>query len=339
MTYKADQAEENFLDILMGGGPITKTAVDLDPDVAAALGIQTVSPGMLDELEGSASSPAPTPPRAAATPRSALQAAAPALTDAPGETETAPADGGLDEPPAPDEDETGIEPDLPSRQTHGRLLSNKRAHPIEILEVLSRTYQDDWTDWEPSTLWWALRRDYGPVGDLARNKIGALRIAVSTDTPWQDWDVFEDSGLSWNDVVPIIGTFQPMNPQQTAFAVSILHEIRSDEVFQNEVKAYIAAVLDEHGWVFAPKEYFDDAQELLDRKVWLVGFRQEVMQAWERVKDVDPRSIEWDTKNALDVHLLKLMSVKHYVDSRNAERGKGAGTRPSTPSAVHPPVP
>src|SRR5690606_7925038 len=115
---------------------------------------------------------------------------------------------------------------------------------------------------------------------------GALRVAVTTDLPWLDWDVFEDSGLTWNDTIPIIGAFQPMTPAQTAFTVQILRAIRSDEPFDTEVKAYIAAILEEHGFVYAPKEYFDGAQELLDRKVWLAGFRQQVAMAWERIKDV-----------------------------------------------------
>src|SRR5690606_15858251 len=137
-------------------------------------------------------------------------------------TEPAPAEtmdvAGFDpDDPPPAEEETLPQPELPNRTTHGKLFTNKRAHPLQILDVLTARYGTEWTEWEPETLWWALRRDFGPVGELARNKIGALRVAVTTDLPWLDWDVFEDSGLTWNDTIPIIGAFQPMTPAQTAF--------------------------------------------------------------------------------------------------------------------------
>ncbi len=187
-------------------------------------------------------------------------------------------------------------------------------------------------------MWWALRRDYGPVGDVARNKISALRVAVSTDLPWLDWDTFEDCGLSWNDIVPVMGTYQPMTPMQTAFAVHVLRTIRPDEEFSAEVKAYIAAVLDDHGFVFAPELFYDGAQELLDRKKWLVGLRNDVESAWEQVKGMDPETIGWNPENPLDIHLLKLSVVQRYLAEREALREANVGSTGAS-STASPPVP
>lgn len=358
MRRQADKNELDFLSTLLGEKPLEKEAVDLDPETAAALGIQTVSPNMLDQLEAGATKPtlqdAPAPAADAPAPEASQQAQAPAPAEQaepqvdeeqpqPQQMEASSAAVGsfdaTDAPPELDEgEEAPPEPEIPTRGTHGRLFGDKRAHPLQILEVLTNKYGTDWADWESDTLWWSLRRDFGPVGNLTRNKISALRVAVTTDTPWLDWDVFEDCGLSWNDIVPIIGTFQPMTPMQTAFTVTVLRGIRPDDEFDHEVKAYIAAILDEAGFVFAPNEYFDGAQELLDRKTWLVGFREQVSSAWERIKDVDPTSIDWNYENPLDIHLLKLMTVKHYVDERTALQNKPAGGA-TTSSAVQPPVP
>lgn len=337
MRHSASSAEQDFLSRLMGDIPMEKGAVDLDPGSIEALGIPSVSPGFLDELEGQASS-IKEPAAADEEPEEEQAAAA-----APAAQQVQPVEvegfDRTDHPPELEEgEEPAAEPELPSRSTFGRIFTDKRASPIKILEVLTSRYGTEWTDWEPDTLWWSLRRDFGPVGEIARNKIGALRLAATTDVPWLDWDVFEDSGLSWNDVVPIIGTFQPMTPMQTAFAVTVLHGIRADEAFDPEVKAYIAAILEDAGWVYAPAEYFDGAQELLDRRVWLVGFRQQVAQAWEKLKDVDPTSVDWNYDNPLDVHILKLMTVKYYIQERQALRDKVlAGTTSS--STVQPPVP
>lgn len=341
MRSKASRAEETFLGILLGEQGVSKEAIDLDPNVADALGIPSVSSDTLDELESHATQPAQAPP---ATPLPHEQPELdPSAAVGPSEeqpTEPAPVVdvGGFDPVDAPPVEEEAASPPLPTRQTHGRLFTTKRSHPLQMLEVLTMRYGTEWADWESDTLWWALRRDFGPVGELARNKILALRLAATTDVPWLDWDVFEDSGLSWNDIIPTIGEFQPMTPAQMGFAVQVLHGIRSDEAFDPEVKAYIAAILDEHGWVYAPPEYFDGAQELLDRKVWTVGLREQVKQAWEALRDVDPAKIEWRYDHPLDIHILKLMAVKHYVDGRNALRNLPIGASASA-STTAPPVP
>lgn len=358
MRHEASPAEQNFLSILLGETAVEKEAVDLSPETADALGIPSVSPATLDQLEGHAGQPhrVVPPPTIAAPEKAELEEGFETQTEpmtpppavasepAPQEVPQSPAEmvdvdgfNRVDEPPAPEE-EPAAEPPLPSRLTHGRLFTDKRASPLQILDILTARYGTDWADWESDTLWWALRRDFGPVGEIARNKIMALRLAATTDMPWLDWDIFENSGLAWNDIIPLMGVYQPMTPMQMALTVHILHEIRDDELFDAEVKAYIASILEDNGFVYAPHEYFDNAQELLDRKVWMVGFRQEVIQAWEKLKDVDPMTIEWRVDHPLDVHILRLMAVKKYVEERDALRNAPVGPSASS-STTAPPVP
>jgi hypothetical protein len=340
-----NSAEQSFFATVMGRGPLAKTAVDLDPGVAEALDLPTVSPSILKELERQAPA-ATTAPAVADTAQEPqeVQEAQDAQDD--GLEAVAPSAAmevdGFDradaEPELEEGEEPAPEPALPSRRTHGRIFTDKRAHPLQLLDTLTMRYRTAWADWEPATLWWALRKDFGPVGDLTRNKIMALRVAVTSDMPWLDWDIFEDSGLAWNDIVPIIGAFQPMSPAQTAFAVSILRAIRADEEFDAEVIAYIGAILEDHGWVYAPEEFFGPVQGLLDRKKWTVGFRMDVAAAWERIKDVDPTTIEWRPDHPLDIHLLKLVVVKAYLDERGVLRQAVPGA-PAGASTVAPPVP
>ncbi len=176
------------------------------------------------------------------------------------------------------------------------------------------------------------------MGELARNKIQALRVAATSDIPWLDWDVFEDTGLTFNDIIPVIGQFQPMLPMQMAFAVHVLREIRDDEELDQEVKAYIAALLEESGWAYAPEEFFGPVQDLLDRRVWMLGFKQQVQTTWEQVKELDPMTIDWREDAPVDIHILKLFVVKRYLQERERLRVAISGASAGA-STVTPPVP
>jgi len=333
--HSPNKAEAGFFAAMLQDGPLVKRAADLEPDTAAILGVQSVSPSSLKALEGQATAPqAPAPDQGSISDEEADSSDQDALEQSAAGVDV----GGFertDQEPAATA-ETPAEPPLPSRLTHGKLFMDKRAHPQQIYDVLCMRYREDWVEWEPETLWWALRRDFGPVGEVARNKIMALRLTAVTDATWLDWDTFENSALAWNDIIPIFGAFQPVTPMQAAFGVQILRTIREDEEFSWEVKAYIAAVLEENGFVYAPDEWFAGAQAVIDRKVWLGGFKSEVEQAWEKVKDVDPSEVEWDESNPLDVHLVKLAVVKRYLLEREAIREKVPGGSQS--AGTSPPV-
>lgn len=340
-------ADLDFFHALLDDG-IGKAAADLAPETAEALGVKTVSPSILSQLEEQAG--------ADDSPAQQAQAETQAEDNEPEQEEGsvqgepqqpeeaveafdvggAPA---IDEEPVLEEgEEPAPEPELPSRTTHGKMFTDRRGHPLQMFDILNMRYGEDWAEWEPDTLWWALRRDFGPVGEIARNKIQALSLAAVTDVPWLDWDTFENCGQAWNDFVPIFGAFQPMTPMQVAFTVQVLRGIRADEEFAWEVKAYIAAVLDDHGWVYAPEEWFDGAQEVLDRKEWTVGMKLEVRNAWEQIQHVPPEEIEWDDKDPIGVHLLKLFVVKRYLEGREALRQEVPGVSSSSVTQS-PPVP
>lgn len=340
-----DKTELSFFDALNDGE--VKVAVDLPSGAADALGIPTVSPAILDELEAQAQAQAP---QEQAHQEGQAEQAEPPMEGGeegavqgqpqsePEETEPVEVEQFQRSDEVPTE-EPRPEPELPSRATHGKLFTDKRAHPLQLLEVLTMRYGTKWTEWESETLWWSLRKSFGPVGEVVRNKIMALRIAVTRDITWLDWDVFEDSGLAWNDIVPTIGAFQPMTPMQVAFAIQVLRGIRPDDEFAHEVRAYMAAILDDHGWIWAPGEWFDGAQEILDRgRDHLVGLKEDVASTWERVQEMNPEDVEWDEDNPLDIHILKLFVVKRYLEEREALKGATPGASLSS-SMVSPPVP
>jgi hypothetical protein len=348
--HTPNAAERSFFAAVLADKPLTKKAVDLSPDTAAALGIQSVSPSLLKSLEGAATSRQQAP----ANPQPPAEEQPPPEEQAPFEEaveEEAPIEEPLPEeaPPVevpafqrsdaepPPEEETLPQPELPSRATHGKLFSDKRAHPLQIFETLNLRYKENWVEWEPETLWWAIRRDFGSVGELARNKIMALRVAAKTDMPWLDWDTFENCSLAWNDIVPLFGAYQPVTPAQAAFGVQILRAIQPDQEFAWEVSVYIAACLEDNGWVYAPEEWFNGAQAVIDRKIWLTPMRDQVAQIWQRVRDVDPTEVDWGDTDPIEVHVVKLAVVQRYLLEREAIREKVPGAGRSASTA--PPVP
>lgn len=361
-----NDAELSFFDALSG---FDKTAVSLSRSTQQALGVEGIPPEGFDELEGEIASaevpkesqgrpasafqeqprsfqqkPAPSQPEPQSfqeqpessheeLAQSEIEQHAPHLIDA----SAKPSDKDLvpEEAPSEQDEAPAVEPPVPAvpdRASDGRVFSALRSHPLRIYDVLNAKYGvDTWVFWEPETLWWAIRRDFGPVGEVARNKIQALMIAALTYTPWGDWDVFENCGLAWNDLVPIFGAYQPMTPSQIAFTVSIMETVHPGPPWDNEVSAYIAMILEENGFAYAPEEWFPGAQALLDRKSEFAGFKVDVEKAWLTLGKKDLSGVEWREDNPVDIHIAKLLVVRSYLEAR-------AELRSGTPALEQAPV-
>lgn len=363
MRFKAGKAELEFFEILGGKKTLGKTAANLNPETRSLLGLERVAEDDLDQIEAAAFGSNAVPPQMSERDADDHYPSEEALESEPGAVseadladeeaprfvqQEAPAEAvelgaissedvepGVDEEalPAP-----AVSP--PGRSTHGKLFATRRSSPLQMLEVLNARYKDEWVDWEPETLWWALKKDFGVVGKIARDKIEALRTALRTYLPWDDWDTFENCTLAWNDLTPIFGAYQPLTPSQAALGVTILRAIEPNTVFGNEVKAYIAAVLDEHGFSYAPEEWFGNAQELLDRKEWLASTKANVADIWGKVGSADPHKIDWREDNPTDNHIAKLFVVQLYLHERaKLSTAIQSGTRQISSTPTSPPVP
>jgi hypothetical protein len=351
-----DEATRDFWDKITSSD---KIAVDLSVALRRSLGVSQ-EPEALDELEAAASGasdvdpalqlPSSSPaaegagdPPHVAPPLPASEvarASEEAESEAPIQAIDSPAESELSSD-AEDSSAEGAIPAAPDRTTDGHLFSARSAHPLRLRDVLQAKYGDEWLAWEPETLWWAIRRDFGSLSELARNKIHALRLAVKSYAPWCDWDTFEKCGLAWNDSVPLFGAYQPMAPSQVAFTIEVLKALHADATPEHEVAAYEAMILDENGFVYAPAEWFPGAQALLDRKSEGAPLKARVEQAWEHLKERDLSSVEWRAGDPVDLHVAKLYVVRSYLDGRAALRDSDASApRRSTQSQpTSPPVP
>lgn len=336
---RVDEAARAFLRTLGGHDKLAgddKLAVELSGPARGALGVDAAPEG-LDELEAAATTSSDPHPLAEATDAAAadLPASIAANREVADLDETSDAD-------APDAGEPSAASSTASAEAMSRgLFSARRAHPMVLHDQLQARYGDDWLFWEPETLWWAIRRDFGPLSDLCRNKIQALRLAVTSYAPWSDWDTFENCGVAWNDGIPIFGAFQPLTPSELAFACQLLQELHPEAPLGHEVIAYQAAILDETGFVYAPESWFPGAQRLLDRKSTDSAFRAAVENAWTEVQDKNLTAVQWRADNPVDIHIGRLLVVRTYLQERAALRSAStqSASRPTERGPLTPSVP
>jgi hypothetical protein len=209
-----------------------------------------------------------------------------------------------------------ISAEPPTRGEVGRLFNTTDVPPLVYREVLAEKYKGDWMEWEPETLWWQVRKDFGPVNEIARNKIMALRACLKTNTPWIDWDAFENVANAFNDNIPIFGLVQPPELEEAAYAVMMLRELE-DWPFGSEVSGYLAAVCLSAGLIYAPEEWFPSAQYFIDRQSHNPALVEEARRAWEALRGRALTTIEWREDNALDNQVRKLWEISRYIESRS----------------------
>lgn len=196
-------------------------------------------------------------------------------------------------------------------------LKRTTTHPLQILVLLKEKYKDEWVEWLPETLWESIRRDIGPLSEVSKNKIQALALSLATNVPWQDWTTFENCGRSFNDSIPVFGQIQPLSPAETAYTITLLKVI-NDYPFSDEVLGYIASVCLYNGIVYAPPEWFDGAQEFVDKQAKSSGLKNKIKSAWKKVSKRPLVDVEFDVENPVDVQIAKLWAVQEYLRDKES---------------------
>ena len=209
------------------------------------------------------------------------------------------------------------EAEPPTRSEVGKIFSAANIPPLIYREILAAKYKGEWMTWEPETLWWAIRKDFGPITEIVRNKIMAMRICLKTNTPWIDWDAFEHVTNALNDHIPIFGAMQPPEADEAAYTVTILREL-GDWPFGAEVAGYIAAVCLSAGLVYAPEEWFPSVQYFIDRQgKHDPALVEKSSKAWEALRHHALTEIEWRDDNPIHNQVKKLWLIRTYIDSKS----------------------
>jgi hypothetical protein len=177
-------------------------------------------------------------------------------------------------------------------------------HPIEIMTALERTLPPEWVDFEPETLMKMIR---GYFGDVSKDeqKIYAVQVAMTTDRPWIDWDVFENSCLAFKGQIPIWGVLEPLDLHEIAFGLGVLDAIRQDN-YSEDVLGYIASTYVYNGLLVQPP-VGPDVKNIMARIGGSVP--DGIQQIWDNGVRSSPEN---DPVDALEAQLQKMQIVNDW---------------------------
>lgn len=137
--------------------------------------------------------------------------------------------------------------------TRSNLFSHPEAHPFVLDMALLKAFQLDWFSWEPDTIFEEIQKTFNTsIADVNRVKILACMTLHVVDSFWEQWEVFENTILALNGIIPRIGYMQPPDVPLLMVGVDIANSIRKEE-YSDEVSRYAAACFLHEHISYAPK--------------------------------------------------------------------------------------
>lgn len=193
---------------------------------------------------------------------------------------------------------------------------DEEMHPIELKNYLVDNYKTDWLEWVPEVV--DLTILAGKNNEYISNKIQAIRICQTTDTPWDEWHVFEKVGKSFNHQIPDFGIMQPLSLGECLTTMHVMTLLRPEENFSEEVLSYIGSVAANENYVYLPEEMLvGKAQHILDNFIYDHDLKMKTKAAWGKVKGKDILDVEFKEDNSLHRQLSKLALVQEYFREYN----------------------
>lgn len=185
---------------------------------------------------------------------------------------------------------------------------------LELYDFLMENFGSEWIAWTPETIRKSVFDKAG--NEVLENKIQALALCISTDTPWLEWHIFENVGKAFNHQVPNFGIIQPLSPGECAVAMEVMAGLREpDEVFSSEVLIYIATCCYTDDLVYLPSEMqLGLAQDFLDNLSYNFDLKPRVKELWDKVKS-SPKilDLQIDDTDVVQVQVGKLVMINQYL--------------------------
>lgn len=184
-------------------------------------------------------------------------------------------------------------------------------NPIVLKNFLVDKYGIDWLDWLPEVLNKTLFEDKEP-GALS-DKIQAIRICLTTDTPWLEWHIFENIGKAFNHQIPSFEVLQPLTVGECITTMDTMIKLRDDEEFSSEVLSYVASIAANSEYVHLPLAlHVGKAQSFLDSLIHDSELSYKTQLAWEKIKDKDILNAKFSDDDSVHRQLAKLALAQQY---------------------------
>lgn len=208
--------------------------------------------------------------------------------------------------------------DLPAPRTSAGISED--INPLRLKNILVDRFGTDWLDWFPTVTDKALMGD--AQNEILSNKIQAVRIALSTDTPWDEWHIFENVGKAFNHQVPDFAVMQPLTVGECITTMYTLKSLRPAEDFSTEVLSYIASVAANENYVYLPNNLLvGAAQPILSTMIHDEDLSRRTQLAWQRLENKEVLSATFSEDSPLHRQLAKIaLAQQFYKEFVNAYR-------------------
>jgi len=150
-------------------------------------------------------------------------------------------------------------------------------HPLVLGLLLLKTFKTEYLAWEPETVWAEIYLSFGVTPSAAaRNKVQSVRSCMVANSPYEQWDIFEDIAFGLLGLPAKFDSVQKAAVKQCAFAVECLSSLRQDVQVSTEVYKYCAASMMDEGMAFCPGQLEPANMYLRDRTEIMPGLQDSV---------------------------------------------------------------
>lgn len=186
-------------------------------------------------------------------------------------------------------------------------FTNQDSHPLLLDLIMIKEFGSTYLEWEPETCWREVSLTFGTtVSEVNKNKVQAVRTCHVTDSPYEEWHIFEKVALGLSSLIPKFDTIQKVNPHICAATVESMGHIKSSKLSE-EVHKYIAGVLLEDGVIYGPGP-LKSCNEFIRR------FVPTAKQAKVEKLVKENKTPTFDGTDDTDVQVAKSRSILDYVE-------------------------
>jgi len=190
-------------------------------------------------------------------------------------------------------------------------MLNAEAHPLALFAAMFKWLGKGCLEWEPETLWVELEHlGITKVPRIVKDKFLAVRGAHRINDFFTNFRSFEVLTNALNGIIPDFYHIQPVGIPAILNAVELFKQIRNDDEYGTEVKAYIKAIADQDGYATLPEElHFVEAPDWQE-------FYNDVK---ERTKILMADSSKFNVSSAVDGQTIKFAECYSYLQAQEEQ--------------------
>lgn len=187
-------------------------------------------------------------------------------------------------------------------------FTNPSTHALVLGLILLKEFGPEYLAWEPETVWTEVEKTWGTtVSEINKQKIQAVRLCYVQESPYRDWEVFEDVAAALNGVIPRFDILQRPTAAHAAEALDMMLQIRENYPIQDQIYRYCAAVLMDTGVAWGPGPLSPCNKYLTPTVGQALQNRIESAVSRGRVPT-------FDGTNEDDTQIMKSTTIKDYCD-------------------------